>query len=188
MGTDMADKYMPRLKVRYREQVVPSLMESFKYRNRNEVPHLTKVVLNMGLGEAIQNPKAIEEAVGQLAQISGQKPVVTRARKSISSFKLRTGMSIGAKVTMRGDRMWDFLDRLISLAIPRIRDFKGVPSKSFDGRGNFSMGIREQIIFPEINYDKIDRIRGLNVTISTTARTDEEGRELLSLLGMPFRK
>jgi large subunit ribosomal protein L5 len=163
-------------------------MEVFRYENRMEVPGLDKVVLNMGLGEAIQNPKAIEEAVGQLTQISGQKPVVTRARKSISSFKLRAGMPIGAKVTIRGARMWDFLERLISLAIPRIRDFKGIPTKSFDGRGNFSMGIREQIIFPEINYDKIDRIRGLNVTISTTAGTDEEGRELLSLLGMPFRK
>jgi large subunit ribosomal protein L5 len=153
-----------------------------------QVPVVSKVVLNMGLGEAIQNPKAIEEAVDQLTQISGQKPVVTRARKSISSFKLRAGVPIGAKVTIRGARMWDFIDRLISLAIPRIRDFKGVPSKSFDGRGNFSMGIKEQIIFPEINYDKIDRIRGLNVTIGTTAKTDEEGRELLALLGMPFRK
>lgn len=184
----MAEKYIPRLRTKYEEQVVPALMEAFRYENRMEVPGLDKVVLNMGLGEAIQNPKAVEEAVGQLTQISGQKPVVTRARKSISSFKLRAGMPVGAKVTIRGARMWDFLERLISLAIPRIRDFKGIPTKSFDGRGNFSMGIREQIIFPEINYDKIDRIRGLNVTVSTTARTDEEGRELLSLLGMPFRK
>jgi large subunit ribosomal protein L5 len=184
----MAEKYIPRLRVKYEEQVIPALVEAFKYKNRMQVPGVTKVVLNMGLGEAIQNPKAIEEAVAQLTQISGQKPVVTRARKSISTFKLRTGMPIGAKVTLRGARMWDFLDRMISLAIPRIRDFKGMPTRSFDGRGNFSMGIREQIIFPEINYDKIDRIRGLNVTIETTAETDEEGRELLSLLGMPFRK
>ncbi len=184
----MAEKYIPRLRVKYEEKVVPALMETFKYRNRMQVPVIDKAVLNMGLGEAIANPKAIEEAVAQLTQIGGQKPVVTRARKSISTFKLRTGMPIGAKVTIRGARMWDFIDRLISLAIPRIRDFKGIPSRSFDGRGNFSMGVREQIIFPEINYDKIDRIRGLNVTIGTTARTDEEGRELLSLLGMPFRK
>jgi len=188
MSAQMAEKYVPRLKVRYRETVVAALTETFKYTNRMQVPNLRKVVLNMGLGEAIANPKAIEEAVGQLQQISGQKPVITKSKKSISSFKLRSGMSIGAKVTLRGDRMWDFVDRLITLAIPRIRDFKGIPSRSFDGRGNFSMGIREQIIFPEINYDKIDRIRGMNVTIETTARTDEEGRELLSLLGMPFRK
>lgn len=184
----MAENYIPRLRVKYREKVVPALMETFEYKNRMQVPVVDKVVLNMGLGEAIANPKAIEEAVAQLTQIGGQKPVVTRARKSISTFKLRTGMPIGAKVTIRGARMWDFIDRLISLAIPRIRDFKGIPSRSFDGRGNFSMGVREQIIFPEINYDKIDRIRGLNVTIGTTARTDEEGRELLALLGMPFRK
>lgn len=184
----MAENYIPRLRVKYREKVVPALMETFEYKNRMQVPVVDKVVLNMGLGEAIANPKAIEEAVAQLTQIGGQRPVVTRARKSISTFKLRTGMPIGAKVTIRGARMWDFIDRLISLAIPRIRDFKGIPSRSFDGRGNFSMGVREQIIFPEINYDKIDRIRGLNVTIGTTARTDEEGRELLALLGMPFRK
>ncbi|MBW2264130.1 MAG: 50S ribosomal protein L5 [Deltaproteobacteria bacterium] len=184
----MAEKYKPRLKVKYEEKVIPALMETFEYKNQMQVPVVSKAVLNMGLGEAIANPKAIEEAVAQLTQIGGQKPVVTRARKSISTFKLRTGMPIGAKVTIRGARMWDFIDRLISLAIPRIRDFRGISLRSFDGRGNFSMGVREQIVFPEINYDKIDRIRGLNVTIGTSARTDEEGRKLLSLLGMPFRK
>jgi large subunit ribosomal protein L5 len=184
----MTEKYTPRLRARYDEQVVPALMDTFRYKNRRQVPGITSVVLNMGLGEAIANPKSIEEAVGQLSQISGQKPVVTRARRSISSFKLRAGVPIGAKVTLRGARMWDFIDRLITLAIPRIRDFRGIPTKSFDGRGNFSMGVKEQIIFPEINYDKIDRIRGLNITICTTADTDEEGRELLTRLGMPFRK
>ncbi len=184
----MAEKYVPRLRTRYEQDVIPALMDAFKYTNRMQVPVLRSVILNMGLGEAVQNPKAVEEAVNQLTQIAGQKPVVTRARKSISTFKLRTGMPIGAKVTLRGDRMWDFVDRLITLAIPRIRDFRGIPTKSFDGRGNFSMGIKEQIIFPEINYDKIDRIRGLNITICTSARNDEESRALLSNLGMPFRK
>jgi len=180
--------YIPRLKQRYREEVVPALMREFGYRNVMQVPRIEKVCLNIGLGEAVQNPKAVESASNDLALISGQRPVVTRARKSIANFKVRKGMPIGLMVTLRGDRMWEFLDRLMNAALPRIRDFQGVPPDSFDGRGNYSLGIREQIIFPEIDYDKIDRVRGLQVNIITTARTDEEGKRLLELLGMPFAR
>jgi len=180
--------YVPRLKQVYRERVVPALMREFGYRNVMQVPRIEKVCLNIGLGEAVQNPKAVEAASNDLALISGQRPVVTRARKSIANFKVRKGMPIGLMVTLRGDRMWEFLDRLMNAALPRIRDFQGVPPDSFDGRGNYSLGIREQVIFPEIDYDKIDRVRGLQVNIITTARSDEEGKRLLELLGMPFAR
>ncbi len=180
--------YVPRLKQRYRDDVVPALMREFGYRNVMQVPRIEKVCINVGLGEAVQNAKAVEAASNDIALISGQKPVVTRARKSIANFKLRRGMPIGLMVTLRGDRMWEFLDRLMNAALPRIRDFQGVPPDSFDGRGNYSLGIREQVIFPEIDYDKIDRVRGLQVNIITTARTDEEGKRLLELLGMPFAR
>jgi len=176
-----------RLKERYRREVVPAMMARFGYRNVMEVPRLAKVVINMGVGEAVQDPKQLDAAVADLTAISGQKPVVTRARRSIAAFKLRKGMPIGAKVTLRGDRMYHFLDKLINVALPRIRDFRGVSPDSFDGRGNYSLGIREQLIFPEIRYDKVDRVRGMDVTIATTAGTDEEAAELLRLLGMPFR-
>jgi len=178
---------MARLKELYRTEIVPKLMERFGYRNPMQVPRLEKVVINMGLGEAIENIKIIDSAVEELALVSGQKPVVTKARKSISNFKLRAGAPIGVKVTLRRERMYYFLDKLMSVALPRVRDFKGVSPKGFDGRGNYTLGIREQIIFPEINYDKIDKIKGMNITICTTARTDEEGLELLRLFGMPFR-
>lgn len=163
------------------------MMERFGYRNVMQVPRLTKIVINMGVGEAVQDPKQLDAAIADLTAISGQKPVVTRAKKSIAAFKLRKGMPIGCKVTLRGDRMWHFLDKLINVALPRIRDFRGVSPDSFDGRGNYSLGIREQLIFPEIRYDKVDRIRGMDITIGTTAKTDEEAAELLRLLGMPFR-
>jgi len=163
-------------------------MEKFAYRNAMQVPKIEKVVLNMGVGEAIQNPKSLDGAVADLTAISGQKPVITKAKASIAGFKLREGMSIGCKVTLRGDRMYDFLDKLINVALPRVRDFRGVSPKAFDGRGNYTLGIKEQLIFPEIDYDKIDKIRGLEVVIVTTAKTDEEARELLKLMGMPFRE
>jgi large subunit ribosomal protein L5 len=166
---------------------VPALVKHFKYENTMAVPRLEKTVINMGLGEAIQNGKIIDTAVDELARISGQRPVITRARKSIANFKLRENMPIGAAVTLRGDRMFEFLDRLVSVALPRVRDFRGVPTKSFDGRGNYTLGLRDQLIFPEIDYAKVDKIKGMNVTIVTTARTDDEARELLRLLGMPFR-
>ena len=175
------------LRQRYHDEVVPSLRREFSYANPMQVPRLEKVVVNIGLGEAIQNAKALDAAVGDLATITGQKPIVTRAKRSIAQFKLRTGMPIGAKVTLRGQRMYDFLERTMNLALPRIRDFRGIPTRSFDGRGNFSLGLREQLVYPEIDYDKIDRLRGLEVSIVTTARTDEEGRLLLQLLGMPFQ-
>lgn len=175
------------LKKRYREVVVPAMMEKFGYRNPLQVPRVEKVVINMGVGDAIQNPKLLDAAVADLAAITGQRPVVTRARKSVAAFKVRKGMKIGCKVTLRGDRMWSFLERLFHIALPRVRDFKGVSPHSFDGRGNYSLGIREQLVFPEIDYDKVEKVRGMDVTITTTARTDEEARELLSLLGMPFR-
>jgi large subunit ribosomal protein L5 len=178
----------PRIKERYQKEAVPSLMKQFSYRNPMQVPRLVKVVLNMGMGEAITNAKALDHAVDELQRISGQHAVVTRAKKSIATFKLREGMPIGAMVTLRRERMFEFLDRFISAALPRIRDFKGVPAKSFDGRGNYSVGIREQVIFPEIEIDKVDAIHGLDITIVTTAKTDEEGRALLGYLGMPFRK
>ena len=179
---------MARLLERYRNEVVPQLMEEFGYRNIMQVPKLEKIVVNIGLGEAIQNAKAIDAAVADLMAITGQKPVVTRAKKSIAAFKLREGMPIGAMVTLRGRRMYEFLDRLQSVAMPRIRDFRGVSPNSFDGRGNYTLGLREQIIFPEIDYDKIDKTRGLEISFVTTAKTDEEGRRLLALLGMPFAR
>jgi large subunit ribosomal protein L5 len=176
-----------RLKEKYRHEAVEALTREFLYANPMQVPTLHKVVLNIGLGEAVTNPKALDAATRDLAIITGQKPVVTRAKKSVASFKIRTGNAIGAMVTLRGERMWEFLDRLIAIALPRIRDFQGVSPKAFDGRGNYTLGLREQISFPEVDYDNIDRIRGLEVSIVTTARTDEEGRRLLQLLGMPFR-
>ncbi len=177
---------MSELKRRYREDVVPALQKEFSYANPMQVPRVEKVVVNIGLGEALQNAKAMDAAVGDLTAITGQKPIVTRAKRSIAQFRLRTGNAIGAKVTLRGDRMWDFLERLTQLALPRIRDFHGVPSRSFDGRGNYSLGLREQLAFPEIDYDKVDRLRGLEVSIVTTAKSDEESKKLLELLGMPF--
>jgi large subunit ribosomal protein L5 len=179
---------MARLKQMHLQEQVPALMKEFQYRNVMEVPKIEKVVLNMGLGEAIQNPKLLESAVEELGRITGQKAVITKARKSIASFKLREEMSIGACVTLRHDRAWEFLDRLINVALPRVRDFKGISPKAFDGRGNYTLGIREQLIFPEIDLDRIAKVSGMNITIVTTAKTDEEGRALLSGLGMPFRK
>jgi large subunit ribosomal protein L5 len=182
-----ADRPEPAgLRLRYRDEAVPALLREFRYANPMEVPRLEKVVVNIGLGEAIQNAKAIDAAVGDLMAITGQKPIVTRATRSIAQFRLRTGMPVGAKVTLRGQRMYDFMERTMRLALPRIRDFRGVSPRSFDGRGNFSLGLREQLMYPEIDYDKIDRLRGLEISIVTTARTDEEGRRLLALLGMPF--
>ena len=179
---------MSRLKERYKEEVIPALMERYGYKNIMQVPGLKKVVLNIGLGEATQNAKALESAEGDLAAISGQHPVITRARKSIAAFRLRKEMPIGLKVTLRGERMYQFLDKLVNAVLPRVREFQGVPPNSFDGRGNYTLGFREQTFFPEIDYDKIDKARGLEISISTTARTDEEGRHLLELLGMPFSK
>ncbi|RPH87095.1 MAG: 50S ribosomal protein L5 [Desulfobacteraceae bacterium] len=178
---------MSRLRKIYQEEVRPALQKQFNYKNIMQVPRLEKVILNMGLGEAIQNIKILDTASEELTLIAGQKPVITRAKKSIASFKLRENMPIGCRVTLRQERMYDFLDKLMRITLPRVRDFRGVSAKSFDGRGNFTLGIKEHIIFPEINYDKIDKIKGLNVTLVTTARTDEEGRTLLRLLGMPFR-
>lgn len=178
----------PRLKERYHRDVVPALMKQFSYKNPMQVPKLVKVVLNMGMGEAITNAKSLDHAVNELGLITGQHPVVTRAKKSIATFKLREGMPIGTTVTLRRERMYEFLDRFITAALPRIRDFRGIPSKSFDGRGNYSLGIKEQVIFPEIEIDKVDSIHGMDITIVTTAKTDEEGRALLGSLGMPFRK
>lgn len=178
---------MARLKELYNKEIVPRLMTEMKYTSVMQVPKIEKVVINMGLGEAIQNVKILDSAVVELAQIAGQKAVITKAKKSIASFKLRQGMPIGCMVTLRKDRMYEFLDRLMNISLPRVRDFKGVSPKAFDGKGNYSLGIKEQLIFPEIDYDKIDKIKGLNVTIVTTAKTDEEGRALLKYLGMPFR-
>jgi large subunit ribosomal protein L5 len=175
------------LRRRYHDEVVPALQREFSYPNAMQIPRLAKVVVNIGLGEAIANAKALDAAVGDLTTITGQKPIVTRATRSIAQFRLRTGMPIGAKVTLRGQRMYDFLERTMALGLPRIRDFRGVPTRSFDGRGNFSLGLREQLVYPEIDYDKIDRLRGLEISIVTTAKTDEEGRKLLELLGMPFQ-
>lgn len=176
-----------RLKTQYQETIVPKLMEQFKYTNIHQVPKLVKVTVNRGLGEAASNAKALESSLSEIALISGQKPVVTRAKKAIAGFKIRQGMPVGIMVTLRGDRMYAFLDRLINLALPRIRDFRGISPKSFDGRGNYSLGIREQLIFPEVEYDRIDQIRGMDISIITTANTDEEGRALLKEMGMPFR-
>jgi large subunit ribosomal protein L5 len=178
---------MPVLQTRYREEVVPQLVQEFGYQNPMQVPHIEKVVVNIGLGEALDNPKALDAALEDLRQITGQQPVVTKARKSIANFKLREGRAIGVKVTLRGERMWALLDRFINIALPRVRDFRGVSPDTFDGRGNYTIGLREQIIFPEIQYDKIDKVRGMEITVVTSAQTDEEGRRLLKLLGMPFR-
>ncbi len=176
-----------RLRARYLEEIAPQLRKEFNYKNPMQVPKLSKVVVNMGLGDAIQDGKVLDSSAGELGILTGQKPVITKARKSIAAFKLREGMSIGARVTLRGDRMYEFLDRLMNIALPRVRDFRGISGNSFDGRGNFALGIREQVIFPEIDYDKVDKIRGLGVSVVTTARTDEEGKALLKSLGMPFR-
>jgi large subunit ribosomal protein L5 len=178
---------MARLKELYTKEIVPQLMKDFSYKSIMQVPRLEKVVINMGLGEAIQNIKILDSAAEELAAICGQKAVITKAKKSIASFKLRQGMPIGCMVTLRKDRMYEFLDRLMNISLPRVRDFKGISAKGFDGRGNYSLGIKEQLIFPEINYDKVDKIKGLNISIVTTAGTDEEGRALLKGLGMPFR-
>ncbi len=177
-----------RMKEYYLNNVVPELVKKFNYKNMMEVPKLEKIVINMGVGEAKDNPKALESAVSDLTIISGQKPIITKAKKSIANFKIREGMAIGCKVTLRGVRMYDFADRLISLALPRVRDFRGVSADSFDGRGNYALGIKEQLIFPEISYDKIDKVRGMDIIFVTTAKTDEEAKELLALMGMPFVK
>ena len=178
---------MARLRDRYREEVVPALKDRFGYENVMQIPQLEKIVVNMGVGEAAQNSRALDGAMDDLARITGQKPQLRRARKSVAGFKIREGMPVGARVTLRGERMWEFLDRLISVALPRVRDFRGINPRSFDGRGNFALGLREQLIFPEISYDAVDATRGLDVAVVTTANTDEEARELLRLLGMPFR-
>ena len=176
------------LKAKYQEEIIPALTEKFGYKNINQVPKLHKIVLNMGVGDAVTNAKNLDEAVEELTLISGQKPLVTRAKKSIAGFRLREGMAIGAKVDLRGERMYDFLDKLINVSLPRVRDFHGVSTRSFDGRGNYTLGVREQLIFPEINYDNVNRVRGLDIVIVTTADSDEESRELLTQFGMPFAK
>ena len=178
---------MARLKDKYRAEVAPALQQHFQYKNVMEIPRLEKVVINMGLGDCKDNAKALELAVSELTTIAGQKPLVTKAKKSIANFKLRAGMNVGAKVTLRGDRMYEFADKLVSIVLPRVRDFRGVSAKAFDGRGNYSLGVREQLIFPEIEYDKVDKIRGMEMIFVTTAKTDEEAKELLRLLGMPFQ-
>jgi large subunit ribosomal protein L5 len=178
----------PRLRATYRDQVVPALIQRFAYKNPMQVPRLQKIIVNMGIGEAISNSKLLDAAVADMEQITGQKPVVTQAKKSIANFKLREGMPIGCRVTLRGARMWEFFDRLVNVALPRIRDFRGVPTKSFDGRGNYTLGLKEQINFPEIDYDKIMQLQGMDITFVTTAKSDEESRELLALMNMPFRK
>jgi large subunit ribosomal protein L5 len=178
---------MPRFRDVYQQKVVPAMIKRFNYKNVMQVPRLDKIVINMGLGEAIQNIKILESAAQELTAIAGQKPVITKARRSIAQFKLRAGMSIGCAVTLRKERMYEFFNRLVNVALPRVRDFKGVSGKSFDGRGNYAMGIREQLIFPEIHYEKIEKMKGMNIVIATTAKTDEEAKELLKLLGMPFR-
>ncbi len=178
---------MARLKTHYDKQVIPALMKEFGYQNRMQVPKIEKIIVNMGLGEAIQNVKILESASQEIALITGQKPIITKAKKSIATFKLRQGMSIGCCVTLRSERMYEFFDRLVNVALPRVRDFRGISPKSFDGRGNFAMGLKEQIIFPEIDYDKIDKIKGMNIVIVTSAKSDDEARYLLKLMGMPFR-
>jgi large subunit ribosomal protein L5 len=183
----MADKKVPTFQKTYVEETVPGLIEHFKYKNKSQVPQLKRIVLNMGMGAAVGNPKVIDAAAIELGQIAGQKPVVTRAKKSIATFKLREGMRIGVMVTLRRDRMWEFMERLVMLALPRVRDFRGISPRAFDGAGNYTLGLKEQFVFPEIQFDKVDATRGLNVTFVTTAKTNEEGRELLKRLGMPFR-
>lgn len=180
--------YVSRLREQYKSEIVPALIKHFKYENVMAVPRLEKIVVNMGLGEAIQNSKILDTAVVELGTITGQRPIITHAKKSVANFKLREKMPIGAAVTLRGERMYEFVDRLISLALPRVRDFRGLPTRSFDGRGNYTLGLQDQLIFPEIDYSKVDKIKGMNVTLVTTAKTDDEGRELLRLLGMPFRQ
>lgn len=179
---------MARLKDLYKEDVVPALVEKFSYKNVNQAPKLNKIIVNMGVGEAVQNSKVLEGAVSDITMITGQKPIITKAKKSIATFKLREGMPIGCKVTLRGARMYEFLDRLVNASLPRVRDFKGISNKGFDGRGNYTLGINEQLIFPEIDFDKIDKVRGMDITFVTTAKTDEEAKELLRLLGAPFAK
>ena len=186
--TSQATRPEPRLRVRYREEIVPALVKEFGYRNVMEVPRITKISVNIGLGEAIQNSKALEAAAGDMAIVTGQKAVITKAKNSIANYKLREGMPIGVMTTLRGERMWDFLDRLINIVLPRQRDFQGVSTDAFDGRGNYSLGLREQLVFPEINYDKVDKIRGMEITIVTTAKSDEEARRLLALMNMPFKR
>jgi large subunit ribosomal protein L5 len=178
---------MARLKKLYNEEIIPTLTKKFKYKNKMQVPKLEKIVINMGTGDALTNPKFLDAAMGDLASIVGQKPAITKAKKSISNFKLRAGMSVGCRVTLRREKMFEFFDRLVNVTIPRIRDFRGVPTRSFDGRGNYTLGISEQIVFPEIEYDNVEKVRGMDITVVTTAKTDEEGMELLKLLGMPFR-
>jgi len=184
----MASEYTPRLKVKYSQEVAPALMKKFEYKSVMQIPKLDKITINVGCGEARDNAKVLDAVVADITKISGQKPVITKAKKSVANFKLREGMNIGVKVTLRGTRMWEFLDRLFSVALPRVRDFRGINPNGFDGRGNYAMGIKEQLIFPEIEYDKIDKIRGMDIVFTTTAGTDEEARELLTLLGAPFAK
>ena len=185
--SESTDAPSPRLLGKYKQDVIPALMKRFGYTNVMQVPRLKSIVLNMGLGEAVGNPKLVDAAVGELTQITGQKPVVTKAKKSIATFKLREGMPIGAKVTLRRERMWEFFDRLVTLSLPRVRDFRGTSAKAFDGAGNYTLGLKEQIVFPEIDFDKVEKIKGMNITFVTTAETDEEAKELLANLGMPFR-
>jgi large subunit ribosomal protein L5 len=180
-------EYTPRMRAKYAQESIPALMKRFGYKNHMQVPRLQKIVVNMGLGEAVSNPKLVDAAVQELTSITGQKPIVTRAKKAIATFKLREGMPIGAMVTLRRERMWEFLDRLVSIALPRVRDFRGTSSKAFDGAGNYTLGLKEQIVFPEIDFDKVEKIKGMNITFVTTAETDEEAKELLGNLGMPFR-
>jgi large subunit ribosomal protein L5 len=182
----MADRYIPRLKADYDERIAPAMMERFGYKNRMEIPQIEKIVLNMGVGEASQDKKHVTTAAAEMELIAGQKPVITKAKKSIAQFKLREGMPIGVKVTLRRERMYEFLDRLVTIALPRVRDFRGLNPKSFDGRGNYAMGLKEQLIFPEISYDKVDKVRGMDIIVTTSAKTDDEARELLRLFNFPF--
>ena len=187
-GAVKPEGYTPRLKTKYTQEVAPALMKKFEYKSSMQIPKFDKITINVGAGEARDNAKVLDAVVADLMKITGQKPVVTKAKKSVANFKLREGMNIGAKVTLRGDRMWEFMDRLFSIALPRVRDFRGINPDGFDGRGNYAMGVKEQLIFPEIDYDKIDKIRGMDIVFTTTATTDEEARELLSLMGAPFAK
>ena len=187
-GPVKPEGYIPRLKVKYTEEIAPALMKKFEYQSVMQIPKMEKITVNCGCGEARDNAKVIDAVVADLTKITGQKPVVTKARKSVANFKLREGMSIGAKVTLRGERMWEFMDRLFSIALPRVRDFRGINPNGFDGRGNYALGVKEQLIFPEIEYDKIDKIRGMDIVICTTAQSDEEARELLTLVGAPFER
>ena len=186
-GAVKPEGYTPRLKTKYTEEVAPALMKKFEYKSSMQIPKMDKITVNVGAGEARDNAKVLDAVVADLMKITGQKPVVTKAKKSVANFKLREGMNIGAKVTLRGDRMWEFMDRLFSIALPRVRDFRGINPNGFDGRGNYAMGVKEQLIFPEIEYDKIDKIRGMDIIVCTTAETDEEARELLRLMGAPFQ-